>query len=459
MILLKTSNVIRTLYNPMYYKVLMYISDFIGVLSIMYITFYSSSFILFFGKNIKNSIDIEYLWIIAAIIVLKNIIIFYMKDTDNLIDRLLLAVTNILLNICSGILVSFSYSLSQLKSNYIDSIRLKYDFNITRIWNKDELKEYLLNKLLKEPGILIQIESLKVKLPLSEKLTSNILANSNTIEDVNNAVIKAIKMIKSEKELLEKEQAAGIINEIKNNVSLLSAKLYDYNPYWLLGCTAAGVVLMACIVFALGGIMFGEVDNISDKVTECEKKVNTLIENNTDDVLSENVLLIGKKAVGLEEKILDLNAAIRVVAKKVHSVDNKVVHVYGDVTEKLECLSSSVDELEQNLDGSNSALNTAITFLKEDAESANNLLAISASKMGKAMHERLALLEQSSLLSDEVTTEQEIQLKLILDFMKNTFNDKIQEINLLKEEIPSADSEALKEIVREIVKEILAQNS
>src|SRR5690606_13951908 len=153
------------------------------------------------GKyNIENNIDMNYLFIFIGIVILKNFFLFKYKDIGGVIFTL----TKLILNIFSGGLILFSYKLYQLQTDYIDSIRLKLNLYIHRNWNDGELREYLLDKLLKDTTILDKLKNLEIKPPFSYKVTSNLLADCKTIDDVNKSVDSFIAILEYNKETLAK---------------------------------------------------------------------------------------------------------------------------------------------------------------------------------------------------------------------------------------------------------------
>jgi hypothetical protein len=238
--------------------------------------------------DIKNIYDINYLWILVAIIISKNIFLYYYKGTGDIVKRVMSTIVKAVLQILGGGLIFTSCSLYKLQMNYIDSIKLKFNTYLIRVWSKEELKEFLLNEVLNRQYILQILKRLKLQLPLPEKLTSMLLNGCNTIKDVENSFYNFINMLEEEKELAEKERTTGMYNSFRNCLYDLGAKVEMLDASWLL----LGIVVCIGILFVISAGTGGVVslvaeksDTLSDKVDILSDKVAALSDNVPQDVI------------------------------------------------------------------------------------------------------------------------------------------------------------------------------
>lgn len=338
-------NGVSRLRNNIYFKLFMYIIDLMSILSIIYININASNFKLCMGNNqsdIKNYIDINYLWVLIAMIILKNIFIIYTKETDDLIQKVVLTLTKLVLNICSGGLILLSYNLYHLQTDYIDSIRLKFNFHLVRIWNKDELKEYLLNRVFTNPTILEKFKNLGLELPFSEKRTSHFLIDCNTIGDVNKSVTSIVKKVQNEQEMLEKARAAGVINELTERINTLESSLPAASTagtgwmFW--GCTV-GAVLIVALIFAMIVALKDEADIKGNKIHDVDNKIHN-VDNQIHNV-DDKVNIISEKVDGALKTLAEVRATqdidTRDVTRRYPFTDNlrvdmhHILNIRGDI--------------------------------------------------------------------------------------------------------------------------------
>ena len=494
----------------------MYVLDLIVISSIIYITMNASNFKLCVGvdqTDIKNIYDINYLWILVAIIISKNIFLYYYKGTGDIVKRVMSTIVKAVLQILGGGLIFTSCSLYKLQMNYIDSIKLKFNTYLIRVWSKEELKEFLLNEVLNRQYILQILKRLKLQLPLPEKLTSMLLNGCNTIKDVENSFYNFINMLEEEKELAEKERTTGMYNSFRNCLYDLGAKVEMLDASWLL----LGIVVCIGILFVISAGTGGVVslvaeksDTLSDKVDILSDKVAALSDNVPQDVIpavltaTEKVLenitkdvsgkIIPNITKEVSEKILSnitKEASEKVISDVAKEASEKVLsnitkevseEILSNVTKeviseksefgnlllkKVAGLSVEVEEGVSNLrnevgnlrnaivcvgEGHNSLKSSHTSDIKYLTEDLDNLrkAVVCTSKEQSALDSKLPLLKERI---EDLESSDESGSALLEVLMEDVFKHKEQILKLNTE----TNSESLREMVKEIVKELMSK--
>jgi outer membrane murein-binding lipoprotein Lpp len=319
---------INSLKSNIYYKLIIYLLDLIVIGSIIYITMNASNFKLCVGvdqTDIKNIYDINYLWILVAIIISKNIFMYYNKGTGDIVKRVMSTIVKAVLQILGGGLIFTSCSLYKLQMNNIDSVKLKFNTYLIRVWSKEDLKEYLLNEVLNRPYILQILKRLKLLLPLPEKLIEMLLNGCNTIKDVEVSIINFLNMLEEEKELLEKERTAGVYNSFRNYLYDLGAKVEMLDASWLL----LGLVVCIGILFVISAGTGGVVSLVAEKTDTLSDKVN---------ILSDKVAALSDNVPQVPQDVIPavLTATEKVLENITKDVSGKIIpNITKEVSEKI----------------------------------------------------------------------------------------------------------------------------
>lgn len=414
--------------NNIYYQAFMYIMDLIGILSIIYIKLNENIFKLCIGKyNIENNIDMNYLYIFIGIVLLKNLFLFKYKEIRGVIFTL----TKFILNIFSGGLALFSYKLYQLQTDYIDSIRLKFNLYIHRNWNYGELREYLLDRLLKDTKILDKFKNLEIKLPFSDKVTSNLLADCQTIDDVNKSVDNFIEILEYNKETLEKARlldslstGAGnsIIEQIKTSslVSSITSSLANANIYLLLG----GLTLS---VFALAGLYYGLNSNIISLAKETKVIKKGLVHSlELEKKNTENIADLKDSTVKLSENLLSLNKENLNILENQNAISSQLVGVVDQVADNVK------DQVATNLEHLNNGLNDLavdVGTLRNNVKTITDNIAVDVQSISGSCN----VLNTELLDINKVMTENNEQIEETLSNFTTFSNNIIAQVNILKD--------------------------
>jgi len=448
-----------------YYKWLMYLIDIIGIVSLIYIRINEEVFKVCMEKlDINNNINTNIIYILIGVIILKNILMYNYKETEGII----LKITKIILNILSGGLILFTYKLYQLQTNYEDSIRLKWNIYIHRVWKKEELKEYLLEKLLNKPAVLERLERLKIKLPLPEKISSNLLKNCNTIKDVESEVYNFMSILEYNKTTLEKayildKKGASSETSIYSTIVEKIGKVTDISMYWWLGGLTVAVVVLAGYYYGLNNDVVSLAKNtevVKDsliKTLKTDKKQNEGIVNLSENTknINENISTLNKESLSVLENKNVLSSELEKISLKFNNETSKLVENVEHLNNGLNDLSTDVNVLRNNLEiitGNvvTDITNVSVSSKKISAELLNlgNITNINNEQIEKSISE---LTKKVSIVSENTKDKIEILKENDKEFL-SLFRDSQERVNvvnkLLKSYMEQVDT--LKEIVSKI---------
>lgn len=102
-----------------------------------------------------NTLDIRYLWIFVALVLVRHIYLYLSKDSTNILSVVMI----IVLGMLSAGSILLSFKVYYLHKFNIDSVQLKLNLYIYRIWKPEEVKKYLLDTLLEKTKNTRPIES------------------------------------------------------------------------------------------------------------------------------------------------------------------------------------------------------------------------------------------------------------------------------------------------------------
>lgn len=467
-------NEMKKLQNRYYLNILLYIIDFVGILSASYIYINTQNFILSMNQDINHTstvINIEYIWIYIVILLLKSILVYFLEDTlSGTLDvdtRIFLFVIVVLLNICTIIFAFLSFLLYQLKTDCIDYISLKY-FYIHRIWKEKDLTEYLFNKFFSDPYILHQLTKLKIKFPITDEFISSILNNCKTKKDVKDSVYNVILKLREEKSILENKQKLDIsctMNKHDMDISNLLSNYSSWNTWgtYLVVGSAVMIVFTLLITFQIAESVDREalardreyksffhkacdaMDGANDKIDQLLKIKNDEINHKTNEALTD----LTNKTYEVLYKIETLDGYIEKTDGYIEKTDEltktlevSVNNLQGKEKEFLEKINHNfniVDAAEHNVNckikllenyGDNNDRNTEKLTHIENVLKANGL-------MPSERHESFINLKNQ--IKDLAVTVHEIDksensMKIKVDSCCKIVQDVVVDVDVLKKE-------------------------
>lgn len=291
------------------------ILDYLGLISLVMIVLNSDKYRLVSSVNWINNLGFNMIYILGALFSLK-IIIMVVGDDKNIY----LARGKQLFNILSGSLsFTFSYVLIKLvylENYYCDQVNLKWGIKIKRIWDKNELLNYLNERIieLKSSNLVLdeKYEITMSVIKITKKEINQLVSKNSTIEELNKSlddlVNKKIDQFKS---------------ELENNNSIIT-QLIDYLGnlpsyyYWIAGLLTIGVGGAACY-YLKDQLILRTLIHLKNGLTSTNKGVNEA-----------------------NEAIKETNESIRLLAGKI----NEVVNETNNNTINIGLLTSQLNKLE-----------------------------------------------------------------------------------------------------------------
>lgn len=344
-----------TLRNNIYFRSIFYFLDFAGILSILYINISYDNFRICLSKyDINNYVDLTYSWLLIVFLALKYYYTYYNKDVINtsITSKSLSFFLKLIFNIFSAGMSFLSFKIFLLQTNYVDSIPLKFNFYIHRVWTAGDLREYLSDVLLNKPSVISKFKDLQVELPLSETVTSKLLDNCNTLGQVETSLNNFINILESNpKYLIASDSYYNIFYNIGGKLQTMNTYLYDNGVYWwLTGLTVAVVVTIAGYYVFNSKVktLAGETTTIRDIVVDSSCEHTEFVNQGLND-LSKDVGNLRKAVKNIDNKC---NHIIETVEKNnVIIKDN--INFLNTITKKqaddLELLSSNyISSLKNN---------------------------------------------------------------------------------------------------------------
>lgn len=218
------------------------------IFSLTYLYLNSDIIAIGIGENdTSNYIDINYYWLVVTLVTLNIIITTYIRYfsikastffelfTINL--RLFLASTGFL-----------SLKVFWLKTHYVDSIPLKFNFFLHRIWKPDELKVYLTDILLHRPEVERKLK--EYGFVFTEERINKLLNNCTKLSDVETKLNNVLLFLDANREIIFKAKA---LEESYNNQTTSADVIIYYvqnfvieNHLYLFG---AAFVCLGCYFF------------------------------------------------------------------------------------------------------------------------------------------------------------------------------------------------------------------
>lgn len=453
-----------------YWTVFSILFDIFSIFTIIYIYLHSDSIKLSMNKyDYSNSIDMKYCLLMIVFIIMNNLVIHYYKNTGTI------AITiRFILKVLSAGMGLLSFKIYWLSTHYVDSIPLKFNFYLHKVWRYGELKEYLTHVLLNKPEIHQKLKEHESVLPLSELTIVTLLDNCITIRSVNSKVEKFILSLERHKEELLKaeliqktyaDKIAEVASSTKENINTVHHYFVDNNVYWWLGFA---VFLFAAGYYYLNGRVTSLENNVSDLANESKTIGKNLIAADGQiKADAKRILDINKQSISTQENVKNLNddfilsATVDIdIADNVSTLsgvvstanegikqnsDNlsKTIDVVKNLSEKVDtldkkfnALNSNVSQISNDINNNNELVQRSFNKLSEDISNTSKLGVDNANALGEKLSSAISLSKehdsQIQILSNITTVHHNYIEKLQQDVTK--MNESI--INLKTELVP-----------------------